>query len=156
MIRLTSDDEARTRELGEELAAFLAPGDVISLSGDLGAGKTAFVKGLARGLEVNGPVTSPTFNILVVHQGPLPLNHFDLYRLERAEQLEDIDFWGVLEGDGVSAIEWGDKFASELPADRLGISITLSDEGGRVLEVTADGPRSRVALDAWRDAVEAL
>ena len=123
------------------------------LSGDLGAGKTQLTKGLAAGLGVAEPVTSPTFNILLVHQGRLPLYHFDLYRLERAEQLEDLDFCGTLEADGVSVVEWGDRFAEALPADGLVVSHAAStgdDERG--LEVRAARPRGERLALAWADA----
>ena len=83
------------------LAPLLVAGDVVLLSGDLGAGKTQLTKGVAEGLGVAEPVTSPTFNILLVHQGRLPLYHFDLYRLERADELEDLDYYATLEADGV-------------------------------------------------------
>ena len=99
-----------TRSCGAAVAPLLRAGDVLLLCGDLGAGKTQLTKGIAEGLGVAEPVTSPTFNILLVHEGRIPLYHFDLYRLERAEQLEDIDYWGTLEGDGVSVVEWGDRF----------------------------------------------
>jgi tRNA threonylcarbamoyladenosine biosynthesis protein TsaE len=100
----------------------LRAGDVVLLSGDLGAGKTQFVQGVARALGVaEGEVTSPTFNILLSYEGtatggsPITLNHFDLYRLEKAEQLVDIDFAGVLESGGVCFIEWADKFPAAMP-----------------------------------------
>ena len=90
---------------------------MVVLSGDLGAGKTQLTKGLAAGLGVVEPVTSPTFNILLVHEGRIPLYHFDLYRLEFAEQLDDLDYWGTLEADGVSVVEWGDRFAEAIPEE---------------------------------------
>ena len=148
-------DEAATATLAAALAPHLADGDVLSLSGDLGAGKTTFVKALARALGVKGPVTSPTFNILVVHTGPLPLNHFDLYRLERERELEDIDYWGVMESGGVSVVEWGDRFPAALPPDHLSVQIEIGDALERTFELRSQGPRARALADAWRSAVRA-
>lgn len=144
-----------TQRMGRTLAPLLLPGDVISLTGDLGAGKTQFAKGAAAGLGVPENVASPTFNILVVHPGRLVLNHFDLYRLERADQLEDIDFYGVLESGGVSLIEWGDRFAGALPDDVLTVEIAIVGDDDRRLRVTGSGRRSRELLAAWADAVTA-
>lgn len=137
---------------GIRLAALVEPNDVISLTGDLGAGKTALVKGVAEGLGVSEKVTSPTFNILVEHRGALALFHFDLYRLERATQLEDIDFYGTLEAGGVSLIEWGERFSEELPADHLSVEFTILPDDTRELALTPHGLRSHVLAAAWRDA----
>lgn len=141
--------ERETERAGEALGALARAGDVVVLSGDLGAGKTHLVQGMARALGVDERVTSPTFNLLLVHPGPLPLYHFDLYRLEREEDLEDIAFYETLEGDGVSAIEWGDRFPASLPPDRLLVVIHRESETARRFEVEARGPRSTALADAW-------
>ena len=143
---------AQTMAAGEALAPLLAAGDVVLLSGDLGAGKTQFAKGVAEGLGVVEPVTSPTFNILLVHQGRLPLYHFDLYRLDRVDELEDLDYYATLESDGVSLVEWGDRFAEAAP--RSGLSVTLSIEGDelRRIAVAAIGDRGDRLAAAWRAA----
>jgi tRNA threonylcarbamoyladenosine biosynthesis protein TsaE len=145
-------DAMATHRAGVLLARLVEPGDVIALAGGLGAGKTALVQGLASGLDVSGHVPSPTFNILLVHAGTLTLNHFDLYRLERPEQLVDIDFWETLESGGVSAIEWADRFPEELPADRLDVEIGVTDETTRVLRPVGTGPRSQQLAGRWVDA----
>ena len=151
--RTTSATETRTA--GGRLAALLEAGDVVALCGDLGAGKTAFVQGVAAGLGVQGSVVSPTFNILVVHPGRVTLHHLDLYRLEHRDQLEDVDFFGTLEAGGASLIEWGDRFPEALPADRLAVSITILGPEDRRFDVEGLGQRgSRLAL-AWLDAVPA-
>lgn len=152
---ILSMDAASTHRAGVLLGRVVEAGDVIALAGGLGAGKTALVQGLAAGLEVAGHVPSPTFNILLVHPGIRPLNHFDLYRLERPEQLVDIDFWETLESDGVSAIEWADRFPGELPADRLDVVIDVVDETTRTLRPQGTGPRSRVLARRWLDAWDA-
>jgi tRNA threonylcarbamoyladenosine biosynthesis protein TsaE len=149
---IRTKDAEETRRAGELLGRLARAGDVVALSGGLGAGKTAFVQGLARALDVSGHVPSPTFNILLVHPGALPLYHFDLYRLDRPEQLVDIDFFETLESDGVSAIEWADRFPGALPTDRLDVGIDIEDESTRVLRPVGTGTRSRALARAWADA----
>ena len=104
-----------TRELGERLARALSPGAVVAFTGDLGAGKTAFVSGMARGLGAREQVTSPTFNI--VHEylsGSMPLFHFDLYRLSSPEELFDIGWEDYLDRGGVCAVEWSENISGAL------------------------------------------
>ncbi|MEA5075824.1 MAG: tRNA (adenosine(37)-N6)-threonylcarbamoyltransferase complex ATPase subunit type 1 TsaE [Coriobacteriia bacterium] len=149
----TTQSAEETEWVGRLLASCLQAGDVIALSGDLGAGKTHLVQGVASGLGVDGAVTSPTFNILLVHAGRLPLYHLDLYRLDDPAQLEDIDFYATLEGDGVSFIEWGDRFPDELPADHLLVEISRLSETGRDFRLTPGGPRSAEVASAWSRAV---
>jgi tRNA threonylcarbamoyladenosine biosynthesis protein TsaE len=151
---LITRSPAETVRAGEMLAGVLGSGDVVALTGDLGAGKTHLVQGVARGLGVDEPVSSPTFNILVVHPGRLPLYHFDLYRLERAEELDDIGFAEMLEAGGVSLIEWGDKFPEELPRDHLVVSILVRDGNERAIEVAPRGPRSASVAERWLRACE--
>jgi tRNA threonylcarbamoyladenosine biosynthesis protein TsaE len=146
---LHTSSEQQTELLGKALAGLLAPDDVVVLAGDLGAGKTHFAKGVAEGLGVEEPVTSPTFNILLVHPGRLMLHHFDLYRMEHPEQLEDIDFWGTLEAGGVSLIEWGDRFPEALPEDHLEIAIHREDAERRRFEITGRGERSTALASLW-------
>lgn len=105
-----------TFELGKKLAERAVSGDIYCLSGDLGAGKTAFAQGFAKGLGVTEDVTSPTFTILCVYEsGRLPLYHFDVYRFEDAFELEDIGGDEYLYGDGVCLIEWSEKIKEYLP-----------------------------------------
>jgi len=151
--RIRTRDERETVRAGRVLAGFLHAGDVITLTGDLGAGKTCLVKGVALGLAVVEPVTSPTFNILVVHKGSLDLNHFDLYRLERAAELEDIDFWGTLEADGVSFVEWGERYPEALPDDHLAVTIEIADDDSRTFALAPTGPRSIALANAWAGAL---
>jgi DNA polymerase len=150
-----SASQGETEALGELLAPLLRAGDVLLLSGDLGAGKTQLTKGIARGLGVAEPVTSPTFNILLVHEGRLPLSHFDLYRLEQPEQLDDIDYWGTLESDGVSVVEWGDRFADSLPADGVSVTIAITGDDSRAIQLSALGERGAALIAAWVAAAEA-
>jgi len=156
MHSIETSGPAGTHRAGELLAGLVRPGDVIALGGGLGAGKTALVQGLAAGMGVVGHVPSPTFNLLLVHRADVPLYHFDLYRLETASQLVDIDFYETLEAGGVSAIEWADRFPEQLPDDRLDVTIEVTGEESRRLDVEGTGPRSRDLArswsDAWRDA----
>lgn len=138
-----------TRSCGAAVAPLLRAGDVLLLCGDLGAGKTQLTKGIAEGLGVAEPATSPTFNILLVHEGRIPLYHFDLYRLERAEQLEDIDYWGTLEGDGVSVVEWGDRFGASVPADCLIVRLLMAGDEERDLVLEPTGSRAVELAQSW-------
>ncbi len=155
MSPITSSSPRDTLRFGRRLGALLRADDVVTLSGDLGAGKTCLVKGVAEGLGILDPVTSPTFNILLVHRGRLTLNHFDLYRLDRAEQLEDIDFFGSLESGGASFVEWGERFPEALPADHMAVTITITGDDQRTLELVGGGPRSESLAEAWRAACAA-
>jgi len=112
-----------TAALGAVVAPHLLPGDVVSLAGPLGAGKTRFVQGLAAGLGVEGRVASPTFVLVRRHRGRLPLLHCDAYRLERVGDLVTLDD-DVLAPDVVTCVEWGDAVAAALPATRLDVTLT--------------------------------
>ena len=129
-VRYISHSTEETIAIGEELGRTLVPGDVLILTGDLGAGKTQLTKGIARALGVADDVTSPTFTIQMVYPGrDMDLNHFDLYRLERADQLEDTGIFDVLGADGVCVIEWGEQFADELGDERIDVVLRrLNDE----------------------------
>src|SRR5699024_12608053 len=116
-----SDSEELTKDIAIRLAKQLEPGDVVTLSGNLGAGKTTFTKGIATGLGVKRAVTSPTFTIMKEYKGRLPLYHIDAYRLEGSE--EDIGFKEYIDGDGVKVIEWAAFIEDFIPLDRLEIMI---------------------------------
>jgi len=145
-----------TISLGERLGRLLQAGDVLVLTGDLGAGKTQLTKGIARGMGITDDVTSPTFNILMVYEGgAMPLYHFDLYRLDDPDQLEDIGFYDALEGDGPCVIEWGEQFADEIGPERLEVYLTRLDdqveagaEPPREVRFVAHGPRAEQIVDA--------
>ena len=131
---------AETESLGERLATLLKPGDVVAYFGDLGAGKTAFTRGLARGLGCAGRVSSPTFNIVNEYPGGrLPLFHFDMYRLSGPEELFDIGWEDYLDRGGVCAVEWSEQVASALPAESIRVSIRRhpEEEEGRIITIAA-------------------
>lgn len=149
-MRFISHSTQETIELGERLGAVLAEGDVLVLTGDLGAGKTQLTKGIARAMGIADDVTSPTFTIQMVYAGrDFDLNHFDLYRLEHADQLEDTGLYDVLGADGVCVIEWGEQFVDEIGDERLDVVLTRLDdeaapgeEPARAIDLIAHGNRA--------------
>ncbi len=125
----TTGSQEETIALGARLGALLEAGDVLVLTGDLGAGKTQLTKGIAQGMGVSDDVCSPTFNILMVHEGSeMPLYHFDLYRLESADELEDTGLYDLLGSDGPCVIEWGEQFSDEIGPERLDVYVTRLDD----------------------------
>ena len=131
MVSFVTHSQEETIALGARLGALLQPGDVLILTGDLGAGKTQLTKGIADAMGVTGDVTSPTFTIQMVYTGEAcDLNHFDLYRIESADQLEDTGLFDVLGADGVCVIEWGEQFADEIGDERLDVVLTRLEAHG--------------------------
>ncbi len=122
-----SADEEQTREIGRILGRIVGPGTVIALSGELGAGKTVLAQGLAEGLGVKGPVSSPSFVIMNVYRGRCDVYHFDFYRLQNAEELEELGLEEYYYSEGVTIIEWSNKFAETLPPERLQIELVRDD-----------------------------
>lgn len=129
-----------TQALGAQLATGLAAGDVLVLNGDLGAGKTTFTKGLAKGLGIKAVIKSPTFTIVREYQGGrLPLYHMDVYRLENGGGA-DLGLDEYFDGSGVSVVEWAQFVEDELPPDYLAITFTRTDqENERLLTLTPHG-----------------
>lgn len=125
-IQMESTSAQDTAALASKLAPLLRAGDVLALRGTLGAGKTVFSKGLAQGLGVRAEVTSPTFAFVAEYAGTtVELYHFDLYRIDMPEQLEDIGFDGYVFGHGISLIEWPEQAGRYLPSERLDITIEM-------------------------------
>ncbi len=148
-MEIISTSVGQTQEYAERMARRAEAGDVILLVGDLGAGKTHFTQGFARGLDLADVPTSPTFNLVCEYRGGrLPLYHFDLYRLENADELDDIDYYGITEGDGVSLVEWGDKFDEAAPDDYVLLDFAVRPDGTRAIGVTATGPRAQALVAA--------
>jgi tRNA threonylcarbamoyladenosine biosynthesis protein TsaE len=155
---LVSSSPEQTEALGAALGAVLRAGDIVLLTGDLGAGKTQFTKGIAQALGVQEAVTSPTFN-LVLEYGTANggvLRHFDLYRLEDADELVDIDYFGLVEGEAISVVEWGDKFSEALPLDYLLVAFALGEGDARRLGLAAAGTRGAQLLEEARQALLAM
>ncbi len=127
-----------TIELGQKLGTLLRAGDVLVLTGDLGAGKTQLTKGIAAGMGVEDDVTSPTFTIQMVYDGKeMPLYHFDLYRLDDPDQLDDTGLFDALESDGPCVIEWGEQFVEQIGDERLDVFLTRLDEEANLGEEPA-------------------
>ena len=134
-----SHNVTETEELGAALAKHLCAGSVIAYLGDLGAGKTAFTRGLARGLGCTGRVTSPTFTIVNEYEGPLPLFHFDMYRLSGADELFDIGWDDYLNRGGVCAVEWSERISDEFGGDTITVTIHRHEENEDWRRITIEG-----------------
>ena len=138
MASTISHSPEETFAFGGALAATLRHGDVIALTGDLGAGKTHLVKGLAHGLGVVAEITSPTFTLIHEHtHGKIPLYHIDLYRLDSPDEALKIGLDEYLDGDGVTVIEWADKFPVLIPSGAQWISLHQLDEDSREIITSA-------------------
>lgn len=152
-IKTHSTDE--TRKLGQKIGTLIKQPLVIALTGDLGSGKTAFVQGLAKGLEVPDGyyITSPTFTLINEYPGRYPLVHVDLYRLETIDGLEDIGLDEMLHGQAVLAIEWADKLSDGLPAEHLLVTLDIIDDDCRSLGLNATGHNVVNLIKALEDAL---
>jgi tRNA threonylcarbamoyladenosine biosynthesis protein TsaE len=140
-MKIVSTAPEETFSFGRRLGQLLREGDVLCLIGDLGAGKTLLVQGIADGLGLSEEVTSPTFTVMNVYEGTTPVYHFDLYRLEWPEQLEDIGFDEYTNADGIAIIEWPDKFPDFMPDSYLRIELTKIGDNDRLITVAAQGAR---------------
>ncbi|WDU82547.1 tRNA (adenosine(37)-N6)-threonylcarbamoyltransferase complex ATPase subunit type 1 TsaE [Caloramator sp. Dgby_cultured_2] len=134
-MKVKSNSQEMTFEIGLKIAKLLKQGDVISLNGDLGAGKTHLVKGIAKGLEVHEDITSPTFTIVNEYDGKMPLYHFDVYRISDISELYEIGFEEYIYGEGVSVIEWGNLVEELLPDYTIKINIRILDDNTREIEI---------------------
>lgn len=136
-VEYMSHSPEETEHIGEMLGKHLSGGTVLALRGGLGMGKTAFTRGLARGLGYTGRVTSPTFTIVNEYDGATPLFHFDMYRLDGEDDLFDIGWDDYLARGGVCAVEWSERIDSALPPDTLTVSIARGErDNDRIITVT--------------------
>lgn len=135
-MEIYTNTAAETEAVGEQLAKGLTPGSIVALFGDLGAGKTAFVRGLARGLESKNRVTSPTFTIVNEYSGRLELFHFDMYRLGSAEELFDIGWEDYLARGGVCVVEWSENVEPAFDGSELRVTIEKISDSARKIIVT--------------------
>ncbi len=142
-MQFLSDSPEITERFAARVGALLLPGDFISLCGELGAGKTRFASGIASGLGVdpNTLVTSPTYTLLNIYQGRLPLYHFDLYRLGGDDDVAELGFTEYFSANGICLVEWSERLNRELPRDRLEIHLTYAGEFSRSIELLANSPR---------------
>ena len=130
MVKIYLEDENKTKEIGYKLGNLLTPGSVICLIGDLGAGKTTMTQSLAKALEVDDYITSPTFTIVNEYEGKMPLYHFDVYRIADLEEMDEIGYEDCFYGDGVSLIEWSQLIEEILPEHVTEITIEKDLEKG--------------------------
>lgn len=151
MLEIHLKDQEDTRMLGYTLASLLQPGDIVILTGELGAGKTTLVQGLARGLGIGNKVSSPTFVLIREYQGRYPLFHVDLYRLEGEQALEELGLEEYWERGGITVIEWGERLPL-LPSEYLRIRLEYAGAGRRAT-LEARGERYQELLEELRNIV---
>lgn len=134
-----------TLELGVKLGSLLRPGNVITLEGELGAGKTTLTKGIAKGIGVDDNIKSPTFTIVKEYKGKYPFYHMDVYRLEDSD--EDIGFLEYFHGDGITVVEWASFITDYLPDETLDIKIDYGEDESRVIKFTANSDYYKEIVD---------
>lgn len=138
MTEYLSESPAQTESIARELAGKLRNHDVLAFVGGLGMGKTAFVRGLAQGLGVDGEVASPTFSIVNEYPGKIPLYHFDMYRVGSLEDLYTTGFFDYLDADGILAVEWSENIAGVLPETVITVSIERAGDNARKITIEGD------------------
>lgn len=136
MRELVSESAEATEAAGEELGRALAPGAVVALTGELGTGKTCFIRGLVRGLGVTAPTSSPTFVLINEYRGRVPVHHVDLYRVESLAEIMDLGIPELFGRDAVTVVEWADKLGPLLPRDAIRVHLEgLGDEPRRIVYI---------------------
>jgi tRNA threonylcarbamoyladenosine biosynthesis protein TsaE len=158
-IELRAGTPKDTRDIGQAIAPLLRPRDALSLSGELGAGKTTLVQGIASGLGIREQVVSPTFTLVREYRGRLHLVHVDVYRLERIQDVVDLGLEEIGDGEAVLVVEWGDAIDVVLPADRLDVELSSADPDAksevRRIVVDAGGPSWKPRWSGLEGAVSA-
>ena len=144
ILHIMSGSLAETQSLGEKIGRNLGSKLVIGLSGELGSGKTSFVQGLARGLDIPDKyyITSPTYSLIHEYPGRIPLFHIDLYRIRRRDEIEGTGLYEILDRFGIFAIEWPDFVINDFNADSLTVHFEIIDDDTRKIIITAHGERS--------------
>lgn len=145
LIEIVSSSPEETAALGERIASRLGQGSVVALRGGLGAGKTCFVKGIARGLGINENVTSPTYTIISEYRGIIPLYHIDAYRLAGDDDFENTGAGELMSGEGISVIEWSERIPNSLPPNAIIIEIAIRGQEERLIRI--DGSHLGGALN---------
>ena len=130
-----------TKNLGKEVGKLAKLGDLLAFYGELGAGKTCFIQGISQGLEVKDYVTSPSFTIINEYQGKIPIFHFDLFRLNNAEEILELSYKEYFYGEGLTVIEWAEKIERFLPKEHLKIAIKFKDRYQRTISFIPQGDR---------------
>jgi tRNA threonylcarbamoyladenosine biosynthesis protein TsaE len=148
-VLLSSENPAYTFQFGKNLGMLLAPGDVVALVGELGAGKTTLTQGIVRGLGVGEEhyIGSPTFTLINEYAGRMPVYHLDFYRIETPAEIVNLGLEEYLHGEGVAVIEWADKIESLLPEDHVMITLQYIDPTVRTLEIEGIGNRCAALIE---------
>jgi tRNA threonylcarbamoyladenosine biosynthesis protein TsaE len=148
--------EEDTINVGEVIGRLLKPGDIVALKGELGAGKTVLIKGIARGLNLKEEPNSPTFVIMNAYEGEIPLYHFDLYRISREAELQGIGYEDFFYGDGVTVVEWADRVEGVFPEGTIRIDIKIPEKkdtnSSDMREIRVEGEEKWLSL--FRNMVE--
>lgn len=146
MERFETFSEEETFALGEEIGRAAKPGEVYTLIGDLGVGKTVFTQGVAKGLGITEPISSPTFTIVQVYEeGRMPFYHFDVYRIGDVEEMDEIGYEDYFYGEGISFVEWANLIEELIPGDRIQITIKKNlEKGFSYREITVDRGENRL------------
>jgi tRNA threonylcarbamoyladenosine biosynthesis protein TsaE len=154
-IQITTHSVAETQNLGRILGAIMKQAFIIALTGELGSGKTAFVQGLAKGLDISEEyyITSPTFTLINEYPGRHRLFHVDLYRIEHIHELEEIGLDEVLNQDAVIAIEWADKLSADTLSDHLALQFKLTGDESRQIDIFAYGQSASNLLKAVQKSI---
>lgn len=149
--QITTLSVDETRKLGKTIGAMLTAGTILALTGDLGSGKTCFVQGLARGLEVpdNYYITSPSYTLINEYPGRVPLFHVDLYRIANPVDIEDIGLYEILDDDGVVAIEWADRMGKDLPPNHVSLQFEIIDDKTRKISIIPKGIKAVEEFRKW-------
>jgi len=138
-MKIITNSENETVREGEKLGLMLKPGDIVALHGELGAGKTAFTRGIAAGLGISSSVSSPTFTIVNEYPGDVPLFHFDMYRLESENELFDVGWYDYHDRGGVCVVEWSEKVPGAFMPDTIFVQIENLGDESRCLEIIIPG-----------------
>ena len=146
-LSIITKSSEETKNLGEELSKLTKPGDLLAFYGELGAGKTCFIQGISRGLKVKDYVTSPSFTIINEYQGKIPIYHFDLFRLDNAEEILELGYKEYFYGEGLTVIEWAEKIEQLLPKEHLKIEIKFKDRYQRTISFISQGDRFNKFLE---------
>ena len=155
MLTCVTHSPEETAHLAGTIGKIIREGTVICLDGELGVGKTLFVRALALTLGVESDVTSPTFNLMNIYEAACPIVHFDLYRITSEEELEDIGFYEYAEAtEGIVLIEWAEKFPDAMPADHLSVRIEALNDEERQFTFVAKGKKSRALLEELKRIVD--
>jgi tRNA threonylcarbamoyladenosine biosynthesis protein TsaE len=149
--QITTHCADETRSLGKTIGAAVTAGTILALHGDLGSGKTSFVQGLARGLEVPDEyyITSPSYTLINEYPGRLPLFHIDLYRITNSVDIEDIGLYEILDDDGVVAIEWAERMGKDIPPNHVMVQFEIIDDKTRKISIIPKGVKAVNGFRRW-------